>query len=123
MELAAQLLQLQHLRIQLFPGSAVTAGDLTAKFQQQPHQGAVADPQTQHGDFLIFQRSKVGFKCRCHSVSLISIVSTPADVRFFGTSISLLKRFCKTFDNSTRMRYNIPATRSDSRGHMPKGSG
>ena len=56
---AAQLLQLQHLSIQLFSGSAVTAGDGTTVAQQQPHQRAVADTQSQNRNIFSFQRAKV----------------------------------------------------------------
>ena len=38
-------------------------------------------------------------------------------------SISFSKTFCKTFDFFPVVEYNISATRSDSRGRMPKGSG
>ena len=38
-------------------------------------------------------------------------------------SISFSKTFCKTFDFFPILEYNISATRSDSRGRMPKGSG
>ena len=52
---AAQLFQLQHFLLQLLSGSSVTAGNSTAKFQQQPHQRTVTDPKTQYGDLFIFQ--------------------------------------------------------------------
>ena len=48
----AHALQLQNAFIQLFPGGAVTAGDIAAKFQQQLYNGLVADAQTQQGDLL-----------------------------------------------------------------------
>ena len=40
---------------ELFPGGLITARYITAEFQQQPHQRAVADAETQHRDFFIFQ--------------------------------------------------------------------
>ena len=70
-QLAAQFFQLQNLRVQLFPGGLITAGYVAAIFQQQPHQGAVADPKAQHGDFFMFQGRKVFFKFAVHNPFLI----------------------------------------------------
>ena len=53
-ELAACGFQVQNLLIQLLPGRLIAAQHLAAKFQQQPHQRAVADTQAKYGDFLIF---------------------------------------------------------------------
>ena len=63
---AAVFLQLQDLVLQLFAGSAVTAGDIAAELEQQPDQGAVTDAQTQHGDSLAPQGLKIMVKCRKH---------------------------------------------------------
>ena len=52
-QFGTQLFQLQDFRIQLLPGCTVTARHPAAKFQQQPHQGPVADPKAQHSDFPI----------------------------------------------------------------------
>ena len=59
---AACRFQRQHFGIQLFPGGFVTAGDITAIFQQQPHQGTVADPQPQNRYFLSLQGMEIIFK-------------------------------------------------------------
>ena len=61
-ELAAHRFQIQHLLVQLFPGRPVAAGDIAAEFQQQPHQGPVADAQAQDGDLLAPQGSEILFK-------------------------------------------------------------
>ena len=52
-QFGAQLFQLQDLRVQLLPGGTVAARHPAAEFQQQPHQGPVADTQAQHGNLLI----------------------------------------------------------------------
>ena len=59
---AACRFQRQHFLIQLFPGGFVTAHYLTVIFQQQPHQGAIADPQPQHRYFLPLQGMEIIFK-------------------------------------------------------------
>ena len=51
-EMAACPLQGQHRLVQLLPGHPVAAGDIAAVFQQQLHQGPVADSQAQHCNFL-----------------------------------------------------------------------
>ena len=51
-ELAAAFLQFQNFRVQFLPGRPVAAGNIAAEFQQQPHQGPVADTETQNGDLL-----------------------------------------------------------------------
>ena len=66
MELTARFFQCQHLIIQLLPGGFVTANYVTAKFQQELDEGAVADTQPQHRDFFILQRRKVFFKFAVH---------------------------------------------------------
>ena len=66
---AAGLFQFQHLGIQLFSGGTVTAGDITAELQQQPHQGAIAHTQAQHGDLLALQGGKILCKSTRHSAS------------------------------------------------------
>ena len=54
MQLRAQTLQLQHLRVELFPHGPVAADHADAVVQQQPHQRPIAhaQPQDQHGFIL-----------------------------------------------------------------------
>ena len=70
-QLAASLFQLQNLRVQLVPRGLVTAGDITAVFQQETHQRAVADPKAKHGDFFMLQGRKVFLKFAVHSPFLV----------------------------------------------------
>ena len=64
---AAQLFQLQHLRIQLLPRSLITAGDGAAKVQQKLHQRAVADAKAQNHDPLSPQGSEIFIKSSIHT--------------------------------------------------------
>ena len=62
MKLATQLFKLQYFIVQLFPGGFVTARYLAAEFQQQPHQGPIADPQAQNSNGLVPEARKIVFK-------------------------------------------------------------
>ena len=71
-EFTTHRFQFQNFRIQLFSGGPVTAQNGAAEFQQQPHQRAVADAQTQNCDLFPPQGSEICLKCRNHNMFLIS---------------------------------------------------
>ncbi len=64
--------QVQHLSVQLFPGGPVAANDAAAVFQQQPHQGPIADPQPQHHDGTMPPGGDFFFQQLVHGPFLVS---------------------------------------------------
>ena len=108
MEHGARPLQLQNLRVELFPRRFVAGQHVQSVRKEHPDERPVAHADAEHGDFFINQGIKILVDKMIH-------IQKPL-LKFPACIISARERNCNPFDFFLQIKYNTSATGSDSRG-------
>ena len=108
MEHGARPLQLQNLRVELFPRRFVAGQHVQSVRKEHPDERPVAHADAEHGDFFITQGIKILVDKMIH-------IQKPL-LKFPACIISARERNCNPFDFFLQIKYNTSATGSDSRG-------
>ena len=108
MEHGARPLQLQNLRVELFPRRFVAGQHVQSVRKEHPDERPVAHADAEHGDFFINQGIKILVDKMIH-------IQKPL-LKFPACIISARERNCNPFDFFLQIKYNTSATESDSRG-------